>query len=463
MALSFNKPRWSSSLVTKLSLIILALLVTGIGLAGTAYVLRYLQERLVVHGIEHNRAVATRLETLLTADLESKTLLSSPALQGVVGAQETFGYRVFIVDQAQGMLVADSGRAGELPIPTRNSWLSATTDISGRQPLPKLHPGPAFTDDEQGRPMLLWMQESGMAGSDPGRWLLGVASDHRVLAEFLDDLHLHLDVVIIGTYMLLAILAYIAMRQLGRGYERRLESQVAQRSAELETAHDAMLASTRLATIGKTASVLTHEMRNPLASIKLGLAGLKGDNFTEREQRRITLITGEVDRLEALLTETLDYVRPIKISDRPQSLNDILNRVLQAQMPLIAQHQLAVKRVISPGCPAIHMDADKVHQVLLNLLKNAIEASPKQGEITLRLECEDQWLWLDVINSGEPMSPQVREQAFDPFFTTKAKGSGLGLGLVKRVIEEHGGHVHIDAEWDNGTCISIRLPIPAST
>jgi signal transduction histidine kinase len=103
------------------------------------------------------------------------------------------------------------------------------------------------------------------------------------------------------------------MRSIGRTYERRPESRVRDRTQALEAAHEEMLSKARLATIGQTASVLTHEMRNPLASIKLALSGLRGShNLEDRERRRVDLVLGEVDRLDGLLSETLGYVQPVK-------------------------------------------------------------------------------------------------------------------------------------------------------
>ena len=104
----------------------------------------------------------------------------------------------------------------------------------------------------------------------------------------------------------------------------------------MEKAHKSVLQKTRLATIGQTASVLTHEMRNPLASIKLALSGLKNtEDLQQRDYRRVELVIGEVDRLDLLLSESLDYVRPVKISPEPIDLDELINRVIIQETPLL--------------------------------------------------------------------------------------------------------------------------------
>jgi signal transduction histidine kinase len=320
-----------------------------------------------------------------------------------------------------------------------------------------LQTGPARALGEDYHPMLLWLQAVATPESD--HWLLGIAKDQKTLTEFLGDLHWHLDGVLLLTYLLITLLGYYAMRSIGRIYERRLEAQVRERTRQLEEAHESILSKTRLATIGQTASVLTHEMRNPLASIKLALSGLKGSkSLQERERHRVELVLGEVDRLDALLSDTLDYVRPVKLSAEPVVMDRLLSRVLKQQEPVMAEKGIRIRREICTECPATGLDEAKMHQVLLNLLKNAVEAGPEGSEIGVRLQRDEGGLALEIANAGEPLNPETLERAFEPFYTTKPKGSGLGLGLVKRVVEEHGGTVVLTSDAQTGTRVTLHLP-----
>jgi signal transduction histidine kinase len=343
------------------------------------------------------------------------------------------------------------------PLPIEQSWLAHVEQLHGSREGVTLKTGPALALGEDRHPMLLWLQAVSTPEYD--RWLLGIAKDQKTLMDFMGDLRLHLDAVMLLTYVLITLMGYYAMRSIGRTYERRLESQVRKRTQELEAVHEAMLSKTRLATIGHTASVLTHEMRNPLASIKLALSGLNGSNTLQsRERRRVKLVLGEVDRLDTLLSETLDYVRPVKVAVEPVDMERLLNRVLSEQEPLMAEKGIRIRREICAECASIRLDEAKMHQVLLNLLKNAVEASPEGGEIRVRLWRDGEELVLRITNGGEPIAPQSLERAFEPFYTTKPKGSGLGLGLVKRVIEEHGGRVELASDASVGTRVTLTLP-----
>ena len=234
---------------------------------------------------------------------------------------------------------------------------------------------------------------------------------------------------------LISTLGFAAVRWVGRAYESDLEAQVKARTRELEAAHREMLSETRLATIGRMATVLTHEMRNPLASIKLALSGLRGSDYLQqRDLQRVNLVLGEVDRLNDMLSETLDYVRPIKLSEKPEHLDHLLDRVLELEERLLNQKKIRISRHTSPESPPIWLDVGKMQQVLLNLIKNAVEASPTGGEISIVLQREGQKVILELINGGIPMESETVARAFEPFFTTKPKGTGLGLGLVKRIL-----------------------------
>jgi len=273
------------------------------------------------------------------------------------------------------------------------------------------------------------------------------------------ELRWSLDAVLLLTFILITILGFYAMRIIGRTYERRLESLVQERTQALKAAHDDVLHKTKLATIGQTAAVLTHEMRNPLASIKLALSDLR-DLITieDREYRRLDLVLGEVNRLDSLLSETLDYVRPVNLSVKPVDLDRLFTQVLKQQEPLMDEKRLQLKYDGCSECTAMRVDEAQIHQVMLNLIKNAIEGSPQGGKIGASVRREGNGLIIEVTNEGEAMDEEAQQRAFEPFFTTKPKGTGLGLGLVKRVVEEHGGSVTLVSKVGIGTQLTLHFP-----
>jgi signal transduction histidine kinase len=199
-------------------------------------------------------------------------------------------------------------------------------------------------------------------------------------------------------------------------------------------------------------------MHNPMSSIKLALSGLKGsENLNDREAKKVELVLGEVDRLESLLSETLDYVRPVKLSDEPVNLADLIDQVIQQLEPVLDEKGLVLEHQGTDKPAMISIDKSQFHQVLLNLIKNAIEASSKGGLIKTELKSFDDVVSFQISNGGKTMDEETLNRAFEPFYTTKPKGTGLGLGLVKRVVDEHGGNVQITSDSENGTQVMIQL------
>jgi signal transduction histidine kinase len=412
------------------------------------------------HGIEHNREIAERLHPLLAPRIQSGADVASKPLQDAVTLYGTFGYRIVLLD-GKSRLLADSHRQSFLPEGLMQSWLADVRAIDGRGTPGLLEAGAASATAEDGHTMLIWLAKIEQDRTEGTDWYLAVASDQQNLNEFLGELHWHLDGVLLVTYLLVGLLGVLAMRSIGRAYERKLEADVRQRTLALDAAHEQILTKTRLETIGQTAAVLAHEMRNPLASIKLAVSGLRNqEGIPDRTRRRFELVEGEVDRLELLLSQTLDFARPVKLSPGPVLLDQIVSRVIEQQQPVLDERGITVRRRECNGCVAIRLDEDKVYQALLNLLKNAIEASPDGAELGVNLSANaKEEAVLEIENVGDAVDAEILRRAFEPFYTTKPRGSGLGLGLVRRIIEEHGGSVTLTSESAGMTRATVILPM----
>lgn len=441
---------WKPSTVSWLSFLLMGVIVAGVGLSGTAHVVDYLRDRLMQHGIEHDQEITSALLPRLESAVGSESENALGVLSHTIQDYEALGFRIFVLDRDEQAIVIDSEMVSSKSLPIDSSWLADATRLDGAPVSLSKETGAIRSLNDDDHPMLVWLQE--IETLDSNRLVLGIASDQKTLVDFLGDLHWHLDVVMLLTYILITLLGYYAVRSIGRIYEQRLESQVSERTEALQAAHEEVLLKTRLATIGQTASVLTHEMRNPLASIKFALSSVKGSAKLEsRDHRRIDLVLGEVDRLDDLLSETLDYVRPVNLSDKPIDIGLLLDIVLKQQEPLIEEKEIRVKYEGCHDCIKMRVDQAQMHQVFLNLVKNAIEASPRQGEIGILQQHQGDVLVIQITNGGDPMSEEIRQKAFEPFVTTKPKGTGLGLGLVKRVVEEHGGSIEIVSNAEIGT------------
>lgn len=450
----------SPVVVSIMSFFVMTVIVSAVGVLGTRYVIHYIEESVGQHDADHLEEVLDGIvpllqEQLATAMGPDDVITQFDQLAWLAAGN---GIRLFLLDEG-GRILADS--APSLPPPAPRDVLQGreSTLVSEGDPLGLHWDGWLGRDmsDPPGHHVALRAIER-VTDKVPA-WRIGASNEMDTLADFMADLHWRLDAVLVSTFALIAVLGFMALRWVGRAYELRLEDRLAARTGELEAAHAKLIAQARLATIGETAAVLAHEMRNPLASITLALARLgELPVLDARDQRRMSLISSEVRRLESLLSETLDYVRPVAISEGPQDFKVLVLDVLQLANALCEEKQLILHVQMADALPLVRLDQKKMQQVLWNLLKNAIEASDVGGEIWLSLEAEPQALILTIANKGQVMDAASLQRAFELFYSTKPRGSGLGLGLVRRVVEEHGGTVSLHVTDDQLTCVKLTLP-----
>jgi signal transduction histidine kinase len=241
----------------------------------------------------------------------------------------------------------------------------------------------------------------------------------------------------------------------------RVETQLAyDRLAEsFERAREAE----RLAAMGQLAAALSHEIRNPLASIKGSLPILL-ESVPEDDERRefVGVVRKEISRLEDLTSQFLDYARPPRPSWAADSLNDIAQSVATLIEKEAERARVRVECVLDGELGLCETDSNRLRQVVLNLALNAIQAletaTPPGG--TLRLETrrqgEDRCLW--VSDDGPGLSPEARAHLFEPFFTTKAKGTGLGLAVAHQWMQRLGGDIELEDTSAGGARFRLRVP-----
>ena len=217
---------------------------------------------------------------------------------------------------------------------------------------------------------------------------------------------------------------------------------------------------TRLAAIGEFTSGIVHELRTPIATIHLALDYLRGSELTPPAARRIALAAAEADRMERLLSDVLQYARPMVMHTERLDLCRLLREALETHPELgAAEHAV---RVECAGEPVwADADADRMTQVLLNLTRNALEASPPDGVVRWRVRTVENGVELSVNNDGPPVPERHLARLFEPFFTTKPGGTGLGLSIVKRIVEGHGGTIAARSAAGAATCFEVRLPAQA--
>jgi signal transduction histidine kinase len=214
----------------------------------------------------------------------------------------------------------------------------------------------------------------------------------------------------------------------------------------------------RLAAVGQLAAGIAHEVRNPLAIVR-ATAQLLADQLREQPAttQATTVLISEADRIERLIGELLTYARPHPLHLVPHDLATLLAQAAQAVTPYGLQYQVLVEVSVAPH-QQITIDAGQLQQVLLNLLLNAIQASPPGSTVWLQGARCTGCVTIRVIDQGKGMAPEVRERACDPFFTTRPDGVGLGLALVASTIAAHQGHLQIESTPGGGTTMILTLP-----
>lgn len=214
----------------------------------------------------------------------------------------------------------------------------------------------------------------------------------------------------------------------------------------------------RFAELGKFSTMIVHEVRNPLTTILMSLQSFKNLNLPEIFQLRLDFALDEADRLQRLVNEILLYTRPDNLSATSLDLNALITsciKNLQA-IPAAVNKKLAYNPKRNPV--NIQGNADKLKQVLINLVTNACEASSIGDEIDIQLQSQDHRVCINVHNWGELIPDDQLAKVFQPFYSTKSTGNGLGLPIVQRIVEEHGGHLRISSDPQSGTTVTVELP-----
>lgn len=416
------------------------------------------EKPLMLQGEDHDRRIARNMERYLRARLERG--MSPPEVVAsfqnlLLELTDLSSYAVYLEDRQRGILLAHSA----LPM----VGLPVSEALRREETLKAGMSGETLFVARTGEGKLALVYTTQIPDiQQPGRmqWTLGVAADLSALTLAIAKLQDNVSVVLVITALAITLTALLSMVGLHRRFgaidrQRMLEHDTAARSEREQAAHKASLAA-----IGQTASMLAHEMRNPLAAMRLGLSDVlsRAHTLDERDRKRLSLSLKEVERLDTLLTDTLDHVRPTRLSGKPVHLDDLIDKALEDQAPLLARLGQHVTRVKCPACPPTRCDEAQLGQVLLNLLRNAVEACPQDGDIEISQSCAEGVLILQVDNDSAPVPAATLEQAFDAFFTTKRRGTGLGLAVARRVIEEHQGE--IDMAYLPSGRVRVRISLP---
>ncbi len=236
---------------------------------------------------------------------------------------------------------------------------------------------------------------------------------------------------------------------------------------DLEILHQRELERTqRMATLGELAEALAHEIRNPLAGVsaaaKLICEGLKKD---DPHAKVFEEIHSQADRIEKIVSNLLQFARKTTPQYSLLDVEEIIERTLQLFSFQFEKQRIHVEREFQSNLPWIYGDPNQTQQVLMNIILNAIQSMPEGGKVQFKTSFlpEDGMVHLAIADTGKGIPEENLPKIFKPFYSTKAKGAGLGLAIVEKIVQEHGGKVAISSKAEVGTTVEISLPTkPAS-
>lgn len=218
----------------------------------------------------------------------------------------------------------------------------------------------------------------------------------------------------------------------------------------------------RLAAIGKTVSEVAHDMKAPLMAIggftKQVSRSLKSG---DANQKKLDIVIKETARLESMVREMLDFGKPIDLDLSQENINEIILHSLEISQPLAKKADVELELDANPdhSLPVIPLDASRMKQVILNLVANAIQASPAGEKVSARTSMNTNEVILEISDAGSGINGKDRENVFRPFFTTKKEGTGLGLPIVKRIVEAHGGQIDFHPNLGKGVTFVVKFPL----
>ena len=241
---------------------------------------------------------------------------------------------------------------------------------------------------------------------------------------------------------------------------------------------ESQLAATRsqqLAAMGQLAAGLAHELRNPLTSMKMLVqAGDDGPETVQLDNQDLAVLREEIDRLERTIQVFLDYARPPTLEKRPIALRQIIAQTVEFLAPRARTYGVHVDVELPQHVVQVEADAGQIRQVLLNLLLNAFDVSAEGSTVLVKLACDHAgedavptqketsngaWIRLEIADRGSGLPGELGDRIFEPFVSTKDSGTGLGLPICRRIVEEHGGELLAEDREGGGAVFVVRLPL----
>jgi signal transduction histidine kinase len=231
----------------------------------------------------------------------------------------------------------------------------------------------------------------------------------------------------------------------------------------MEAANRRLVQAEKLASIGRLAATIAHEIRNPLTSVKLNIQRIaESEHLDELEREHLSLCQEGVGQIEKFIKELLDFTRASELVRERFPIEQVIEESLKMLKDGFGQKKVTVEKAYAPGLPPANVDGDKMRQVFLNILRNAFEAVENGGRISISLalaqENGGRKYLVRISDNGSGIPEKDWETIFEPFFTTKASGIGLGLANARKIVEQHNGFIKVAKKRGKGSAFVITLP-----
>jgi signal transduction histidine kinase len=224
--------------------------------------------------------------------------------------------------------------------------------------------------------------------------------------------------------------------------------------------------SERLASLGRLVAGVAHEVRNPLATIRLRVQMCRRDADNVHVKESCSVALQEIERLNGMVNRLLSFARPVQLHLEPTDLRNLVEERMASFREWAQKHEITITAILPSDGVALQVDKDRMAQVFDNVIQNAIEAMSEGGG-TLSVTLASQWkmaengsaVSVEFRDTGRGMNSSIVGHVFDPFFTTKPSGTGLGLSICHELVQAHGGDIHVDSEEGRGTSVRITIPV----
>lgn len=236
---------------------------------------------------------------------------------------------------------------------------------------------------------------------------------------------------------------------------------VSRKQERLTAVNEQLAHSEKVATLGRVAAQVAHEVRNPLAGLLLYSEHLKSKldgKGQNGEAQLVDKIIVTINNLTATTEQILNFARPVTLAPKRLDLNGVAQDVIQLLSSEIAAHDIETKLELDPAPVAGMLDEPSIRAATLNLALNAVQAMPNGGQLTFSTGTADGKLWMEIDDTGAGMSPAQVKAIFEPFNTTKSRGLGLGMPYAQKIVHQHGGQITVASEQGKGTQVRIELP-----